>query len=97
MTFEGDPGQEAPGNQPPADRVPNSIRRGLEVLRGLALSVPDRFKSLLEQPDVPVLEPGPCQSDHSLAAALDTIGCSQSDRLATADPTFGAGLVRPES
>ena len=66
----------------------NPIRLGVDALKGLSLSVPARVQAILDSDELPVLKPGPCQSEHSLAAALDSMVGSPVREPARFDPTF---------
>jgi len=66
----------------------NPIRLGVDALKGLSLSVPSRVHHLLASDELPVLKPGPCQSEHSLAAALDSMVAKPVREPARFDPTF---------
>jgi hypothetical protein len=45
-------------------------------------------QALLSSDELPVLKPGPCQSEHSLAAALDSMVAKPVREPARFDPTF---------
>lgn len=66
----------------------NPLRLGVDALKGLSLSVPSRVQALLASDELPVLKPGPCQSEHSLAAALDSMVAKPVREPARFDPTF---------
>ena len=60
----------------------------LDALKGLSLGVPQRIHAILAAEDA-CLTPGPCQSEHTLAAALGLEGADGAARPAQNDPTFG--------
>lgn len=74
-----------PGDPSPVDRLLHRLR--LTAFDGLSLSVPGRVHFLSSFTERPVLQPGPCQSDHSLASALDGLPIV-SGWQATFDPSF---------
>lgn len=73
---------------PAPGHLPNPIRLAVDAFRGLPISIPERVQAILSSKEMPVLTPGPCQSEHSLAAALGLIGCADAGEPARIDPSF---------
>jgi hypothetical protein len=71
--------EDRPGRRAPRLRV--------DALKGLSLGVPQRVHALLAAEDA-CLTPGPCQSEHSLTAALGDANGAASAQPAQNDPEF---------
>jgi hypothetical protein len=81
---------------PEPPRKPKRINLRLEALEGMAIGVPARIKVLIESAEPVVLQPGPCQSDHSLSSAIDSMGGTDRADQVTQDPSFPSALSEEE-
>lgn len=63
------------------------LRESASAFEGLSIGLPERTQILIDHHDKS-LTPSPCQSQHTLAAALSHIGSSSPASAVAVDPSF---------